>query len=317
MFENLGENYFSLSKFFASMTENENISVPNSIILHGPDIIAQYHFAMQLARGANCLGDKKQTCDCQNCRWIKANAHPEVVTVSKIDAKPDGDDSKSVISVKQIEAIKDKLATSSDYHRFFIFCDAEMREFSETEKEQIKAFDLLGINFPENAKGWVPLGLTKKCFTEIVANALLKSVEEPPAGVTFVFLTENLENIISTIVSRSQSFYIAGNSKHSVNFDYLSEQFSNYPNIDRSKSLLISEYLLKTAKAKDVPLSSVIIEIQAYLTNLLRNNSKNILLKKRVFEDIEKLQKMTDMLNFGLKEQNIADETGYILTTEK
>ena len=140
MFENFSEKYFSLSKFFQAMVENENTTVPNSIILHGPDIIAQYYFALQLARGANCLGDKKSSCECQNCRWIKANEHPEVVTVSKINFKPDGDDSKSVISVKQIEAIKDKLVASSDYHRFFIFCDAENRDFSESEKEQLQPF---------------------------------------------------------------------------------------------------------------------------------------------------------------------------------
>lgn len=316
MFENFSEKYFSLSKFFEAMVENENTTVPNSIILHGPDIIAQYYFALQLARGANCLGDKKSSCECQNCRWIKANEHPEIVTVSKINSKPDGDDSKSVISVKQIEAIKDKLVSSSDYHRFFIFCDAETRDFSESEKEQLMPFENFGLKFPESAKGWVPLGLTKKCFTEIVANALLKSVEEPPAGVTFVFLTENLENIISTIVSRSQAFYVAGNSKQSVDFDYLKEQFANYPNIDGSKALLISEYLMKTAKSKDVPLTSVLIGIQAYLTNLLKNNSQNILLKQKVFEDIDKLQKMVDMLNFGVKEQTVADESGYILTKQ-
>ena len=314
MFENFGEKYFSLSKFFEAMVENENITVPNSIILHGPDIIAQYYFAMQLARGANCLGDKKSSCECQNCRWIKANEHPEIVTVSKIDSKPDGDDSKSVISVKQIEAIKDKLVSSSDYHRFFIFCDAENRDFSDSEKEQLVPFENFGLHFPENNKGWVPLGLTKKCFTEVVANALLKSVEEPPAGVTFVFLTENLENIISTIVSRSQAFYVAGNSKQSVDFAYLSQQFSNYPNLDENKALLISEYLMKTSKEKDIPLSSVLVGIQAFFTDLLRKNSQNILLKKKFFDDIDKLQKMVDMLNSGVKEQNIADEVGYILT---
>lgn len=317
MFENSGERYFSLSKFFEAMIENENNTVPNSIILHGPDIIAQYYFAMLLARGANCLGNKKQTCDCQNCRWIKANAHPEIVTVSKINSKPDGDDSKSVISVKQIESIKDKLVASSDYHRFFIFCDAEMREFSETEKEQLKTFEEIGISFPENSKGWVPLGLTKKCFTEVVANALLKSVEEPPAGVTFIFLTENLENIISTIVSRSQAFYVAGNSKQLTDFGYLKEQFSNYPNIESNKALLISEYLMKTAKTKDVPLVNILTDLQAYLADLLRCNPQNVLLKKRIFQDIEKLQKMSDMLNFGVKEQTIADETGYFLTNSR
>ncbi len=316
MFEVFGEKYFSLSKFFESMIENENITVPNSIILHGPDIIAQYYFALELARGANCLENKKHSCECQNCRWIKANEHPEIVTVSKINSKPDGDDSKSVISVKQIEAIKDKLVASSDYHRFFIFCDAENRDFSESEKEQLMPFENFGLKFPESAKGWVPLGLTKKCFTEVVANALLKSVEEPPAGVTFIFLTENLENIISTIVSRSQAFYVAGNSKQSVDFSYLKEQFANYPNIESNKALLISEYLIKTAKAKDLSLSSVLVAVQAYLTDLLRNNPQNILLKKKVFDDIDKLQKMVDMLNSGVKEQNIADESGYILTKQ-
>lgn len=315
MFENLGEKYFSLSKFFEAMTDNNNISVPNSIILHGPDIIAQYYFAMLLARGANCLGNKKFSCDCQNCRWIKANAHPEVVTVSKIDSKPEGDDSKSVISVKQIESIKDKLVSSSDYHRFFIFCDAEMRDFTQTEIEQMKAFETIGIS--ENSKGWVPLGLTRKCFTEVVANSLLKSVEEPPVGVTFVFLTENLENIISTIVSRSQAFYVAGNSKHTNDFDYLKEQFSNYPNIDRNKALLISEYLMKTAKSKYVPLATILSDLQLYLSDLLRCNPQNVLLKGRIFEDIEQLQKMTDMLNAGVKEQTIADEAGYVLTNKR
>lgn len=316
MFEYFSEKYNSLSKFFEAMVENVDITVPNSIILHGPDIIAQYYFALQLARGANCLGDKSSSCECQNCRWIKANEHPEIVTVTKINSKPDGDDSKSVISVKQIEAIKDKLVTSSDYHRFFIFCDAEMRDFTTSENEQLKQFEKFELKFPESTKGWVPLGLTKKCFTEVVANALLKSVEEPPASVTFVFLTENLENIISTIVSRSQAFYVAGNSKQTIDFEYLKEQFANYPNIDGNKALLISEYLMKTAKAKDVQLTTILIGLQAYLTDLLKNNSQNILLKQKVFEDIDKLQKMVDMLNFGVKEQTVADESGYILTKQ-
>ncbi len=314
MFEKFSEKYYSLSKFFEAMIERDNISVPNSIILHGPDIIAQYYFAMQLARGANCLGEKGHLCECQNCRWIKSNEHPEVVTVSKINSKPEGDESKSVISVKQIEAIKDKLVTSSDYHRFFIFCDAELREFSASEKAQMEFFEGFGLKFPEKEKGWVPLGLTKKCFTEVVANALLKSVEEPPEGVTFIFLTENLENIISTIVSRSQSFYVAGNSKQEADLSYLNDQFANYPNIDKGKALLISEYCVKIAKERNIPIVRVMVDIQAYLTNLMRKNTHNIMLKKKGYADIDKIQQLINMLNFGVKEQTMADEIGYILT---
>ena len=101
-----------------------------------------------------------------------------------------------------------------------------------------------------------------------------------------------------------------------MDFSYLKEQFANYPNIESNKALLISEYLIKTAKAKDLSLSSVLVAVQAYLTDLLRNKPQNILLKKKVFDDIDKLQKMVDMLNSGVKEQNIADESGYILTKQ-
>ena len=96
----------------------------------------------------------------------------------------------------------------------------------------------------------------------------------------------------------------------------MKEQFANYPNIEGNKALLISEYLMKTAKSKDIPLTSVLIGLQTYLTELLKNNPQNILLKQKVFEDIDKLQKMVDMLNFGVKEQTVADESGYILTKQ-
>ena len=177
MFEKFDNKYGIVKKFFEELVTNENCSVPNSIILHGPDVIAQYYFAMNLARGANCIGDKSNNCECQNCRWIKSNEHPEIMTISKINSKPDNDDSKTVISVKQIEQIKDKLVVSSDYHRFFIFCDAEIRDYNNVEKEKISEFHFLNQNMPKIEKGtWVPLGLTKNCFSDIVANALLKSV---------------------------------------------------------------------------------------------------------------------------------------------
>ena len=289
--------------------------VPNSIILHGPDIIAQYFFAIMLARGANCIGTKEHSCDCQNCRWIKANEHPEVMTISKIDSKPDGDDSKTVISIKQIDQIKDKLMVSSDYHRFFILCDADNSEPTTEQKKLISEFSKLNIQLPKTSSGyWSPKGLTNKCFTDIAANALLKSVEEPPSNVTFIFLTENIENIISTIVSRSQAFYVSGSSKIEYDFEFLKEPLSNYPNIDRKKTVMISDFLIKYSKETDKPISYIIGAIQNYFTEILKNNAQNKALKAKIFEDMEKLQETMTMCSSSVKDQVIADEIGYILT---
>ena len=315
MFENLDEKYHTVADFFEKIVQNEKFTIPNSIILHGPDIIAQYHFAMLLARAANCLENKTQNCECQNCRWIKADEHPEVNTVSKINFKPENDDSKTVISVKQTELVKDKLVISSDYHRFFIFCDAEIRELTEEEQQKYKNFEFLNQKIYQTDKGtWVPLGLNKNCFTDIVANSMLKSIEEPPVNVTFVFLTENIENIISTIVSRSQAFYIPGYSRQNFNYDFLREPLKNYPYINSNKAVYISEFLLQYAKDNELPLSAVIKSVLAFLTDFAKNNADNAVLKKKAFTDIENIQNIEKLLKSGTKDFTVTDEIGYFLT---
>lgn len=315
MFENFDKKYASITKIFEQLIQNNDFAVPNSIILHGPDVIGQYYFAQLLARGANCTGDKTQNCECQNCRWIKANEHPEVLTVSKINSKPEGDESKTVISKKQTDSIKDKLIISSDYHRFFIFCDAENRELSTEENEKFGNFKFLNQGMPKTVNNsWIPLGLNKKTFQDVVANSLLKSIEEPPSNVTFIFLTDSLQNIISTIISRSQVFYIPGNSKQNYNYNFLIEPLGNYPNIDRNKAIMISDFLMKYSKDNNLAFTDIVVSIQMYLKDLMKNNSKNLILKQQISDDIENLQQALNMLYSSIREQIVADEVGYILT---
>ena len=50
-------------------------------------------------------------------------------------------------------------------------------------------------------------------FDEInpsVANKLLKTLEEPPKGVTFLLLVKNDSKVLQTLLSRSQKFYLEG-----------------------------------------------------------------------------------------------------------
>jgi len=315
MFENFDEKYSSVIKLFRAMCESENRCVPNSLILHGPDVFAQYHFAMLLARGANCTGDKTQSCECQNCRWIKANEHPEVMTVTKINSKSEKDTTKNVISINQINMIKDKLVISSDYHRFFILCDAEERPLAKAEEEKNGNFAFLNQHFPKSESGnWVPVGLTKKTFTDTAANALLKSIEEPPENVTFIFLAENVENIISTVVSRSQVFYIPGNSKQSYEYEFCAELLQNYPNIDRKRAVYISDFLLNYSEEHGISMQDIVFSVQTYLKELVKQNSGNILLKKKILNDIESLQRVDLMLKNSFKAIVAADEIAYILT---
>ncbi len=139
---------------------------------------------------------KKLNNDELSQRWIGENKHPAVVTVSKLEGK-------TSISIEQSREIKNSLAVTSDYHRVFIFYD-------------------------EN-------GLSENNFTEEAANALLKTFEEPPANTTFFFLTRNKEDMLATIISRAQSFYVPSNVVESREFpaeidmkEIPPEQLQNY-----------------------------------------------------------------------------------------
>ncbi len=154
---------FLMNYFKNGLTDSSKSRISHCLLFFGSDANVQYELALEIARLLNCTGDKSENCDCLNCRWIKENKHPAVITVSKVDFKPDDDKSKTVISIAQTREIKNMLAVTSDYYRVIIFCDRDENG------------NICGIN--------------EKVFQEEAANSLLKTFEEPPASTTFIFIT--------------------------------------------------------------------------------------------------------------------------------
>ena len=117
----LSNNYSFLSNYFTDLISNETHPLPQSLLFYGNDFDTQYSLAMEIARLLNCQKDRADNCDCLNCKWIKENTHPAVMTISKVDNKPQDDDSKTVISLKQSLMIKELLLKTSEFHRVLIF----------------------------------------------------------------------------------------------------------------------------------------------------------------------------------------------------
>ena len=97
----------------------------------------------------------------------------------------------------------------------------------------------------------------------------------------------------------------------------MKEPLTNYPNIDGKKAIMLSDFLMKYSKENDKPMSVILYAIQQYLTDIIKNNSSNLVLKERVFSDTEKIQNVINMLKSGIKDNIAADETGYILTQDR
>ena len=263
-------NYFS--KLLEVKTKNER-EFPQSIVLESADCFNSYYFALELARNLNCMGDKSQNCDCTNCKWIKSYTHPAVNNVSQIHFKPENDTTTTQISVKQIREIEKVLTLSSDYHRFFIFFSCGKN--GEIQNNEY-GFDEIDFSIePVNSK----------IFNTTSANALLKSVEEPPKNTTFVFLAKSREDILPTIVSRSQVFKLPQIPK-TVDYSDIIPYLSNYFELDYLKAVNLSEKVLDYINDNNSNIEQFLNELIAYLKDVLKQNANNLALCEKINLDI-------------------------------
>ena len=272
----LSDKYPFLTNYFTQALSAENRALPQSILFYGSDFDAQYTLANEIARLLNCKNDKSDDCECLNCKWIRENSHPAVLTISRIDNKPDDDESKTVISIKQSQMIKETLMSASEFHRVYIFCDRDDEG---------------------NISGLNPLN-----FQAETANSLLKIIEEPQPGVTFIFLTRYIDDVLSTIISRSQCFFVP--SKKSVNYDFSAIEgvFTDYLSFERKDVFDISQKLQDMSK--DTPIQTILDGIQNYMLQILKSNPRETELIKHI-EFVEEAKKQARL---GMRPINIFDD---------
>ena len=272
----LSDKYPFLTNYFTQALSGKNNPLPQSILFYGNDLNSQYILAKEIARLLNCKDNKADDCQCLNCKWIREESHPEVMTISRIDNKPADDDSKTVISIKQALMIRERLMHDSEFHKVFIFCDRD-------EDGNIS-------------------GLNRQNFQDAAANALLKTIEEPQEGVTFIFLTRTAEDVLSTIVSRSQCFFVP--SLEPVVYDYsaIEDLFENYWEFKRSDIFDISQKLQDNVK--ELGINKILDGIQNYILTVLKYNPKNI----EFIEHIKILEECKKQAKLGIKPANIFDD---------
>lgn len=275
--------YPKLIEYFEKGIENPNRNIAHCILLYGTDIKVQYDLALEVARMLNCKEDRAPECQCLNCRWIRDNTHPEVRTISKVDNKPADDDSKTVISITQARNIKNDLLVSSDYHRVLIFCDKD--------------------------KDGNVLGLNRVNFQEPTANALLKTFEEPPSRTTFFFLTKDKSDMITTVVSRAQSFFVPSKLPESRDFSIVKEALSDYLEIERSQVLEFNDRIFALVKENDA--TEVLTQMQNYFYEMVSKNYENRLLRIRLLKDLKSIEKAKSELRVNMNVQTVFETLSF------
>lgn len=142
----------------------------HAYLFSGPRHTGKATLAMNLAQALNCVLTSDTPCDdCSQCRRIASGYHTdvEIISPSQSTAK---EPLRKLVGIDSIRAIESRayLEPYEGSYRVFIFADAESMS------------------------------------TE-AANALLKTLEEPPPRCIFLLLTSQYERILPTIISRCRS----------------------------------------------------------------------------------------------------------------
>jgi len=151
-------------------------SLSHAYLLVGPAHVGKMTLALDLARAVNCEGAKPPCGECTSCQRITEGKHADIQVIDLGGSNGDSAESESrvKISVEQIEQMQ---------HSAFL----------PPFEGRCKVFILDGAEF-------LSIG---------AANRLLKTLEEPVAGVVFILLTVNEKLLPVTIVSRCQRIELA------------------------------------------------------------------------------------------------------------
>lgn len=272
----------------AGSSEGKN-RLAHAFMLCGSDIASQYEMALSIAKHLN--SNPKN-----NPSWIDDNAHPAVITISPIDYT---EKKQSVISVNQIRELRKSLSTTSPYHRVIIFCDAK-----EIQPDIPLTFTPPKLT-DNRERDWAPYAMDSKIFAKSPANALLKVLEEPPANVTYFFLTNNKEDMLPTIVSRCQVLPIVSGDFKKANTQIVETFLEDIPPKNESQALLMAQNFLEDSKEHN--LENMIDALQESIKDRLVQNINDRNLVNYLTEIIKKIETAKIQLKSFVSPQSVIE----------
>lgn len=165
--------------------------LPHAILLHGPQGIGKTAFATHLAQSLLCEqpDEAGHACgQCASCGWFGQYSHPDYRRV-----RPELLDEEDAVSAEaEPEAAKSAKASKAPSKEIVI--------------NQIRALaDFMNISTHRQGRRVIVL-YPAEALNVPAANALLKSLEEPNPNTVFILVSNSLDKLLPTILSRCHKF---------------------------------------------------------------------------------------------------------------
>jgi DNA polymerase-3 subunit delta' len=170
---------------------------PHALLLHGQAGIGKLRFAQHLAQGLLCeaqLPNGEPCGACAACNWFVQGNHPDYrIVVPEALAAEAGLASAAVADEKAEKADADDGKKTRAPSK-------------EIKIEQVRALlDFCGVGSHRGGARVVVLA-PAEALNVAAANALLKTLEEPPAGVVCLMVSARSDRLLPTIISRCRQW---------------------------------------------------------------------------------------------------------------
>ncbi|MDD5330783.1 MAG: DNA polymerase III subunit delta' [Sulfuricella sp.] len=155
--------------------------LPNALLLQGKDGIGKHRFASVLSQALLCdapAASGEPCGQCTSCGWFKAGGHPDFRLLA-----PEAQDEPTEPAAEQ--------GKTSDKKASKYITVAQVRELADF------------INLTTHRHGMrIILIHPAEAMNAQAANALLKTLEEPPAGTLFILVSHQPQRLLPTVRSR-------------------------------------------------------------------------------------------------------------------
>jgi DNA polymerase III subunit delta' len=216
----------------------ENNHLAHALLFSGKEGSANLALALAFATYVNCT-DKKDGDGCGTCPSCQKNkkfVHPDLHFVFPICSTKEIT-GQNVISVNYLKdwrnfLINNPYGSSTDWNLCFGGDNKQLNISKEESRQIIKNLALK--TFEGQFKVmliWLP-----EFMHPYAANAILKILEEPSPKTLFLLVSQKSEDLLPTIISRTQPFYIRPFNDQEIS-EILSEQFK----ADESKANHIAQ----------------------------------------------------------------------------
>ncbi|WDZ94353.1 DNA polymerase III subunit delta' [Herbaspirillum sp. WKF16] len=180
--------------------------LPHALLFYGAAGTGKTAFVEAFAKSLLCEAPTPEAhaCGaCASCNWFAQYNHPDYRRV-----RP--------------EALEDELADEEGGE------DKKTAKASKTPSKEIKIDQIRALadfmNVSTHRSGLrVVMLYPAEALNTAAANALLKTLEEPPPGTMFLLLSNRLDRLLPTILSRCRKFALAGPS-HEAGLAWLKAQ---------------------------------------------------------------------------------------------